>query len=116
MMTSKEKPVPAVVLGLSPTGLYAVRELGAADIPVLGVSSYKQAGNYSRYLKTGLGSIVESDGIFKRWFQPIVPGEVDGDRGTFFRRDDGRLPHVKMFLLMLFVDEIFDRFEVVRNH
>ena len=54
-------PVPAVVLGLSPTGLYAVRELGQAGIPVLGVSSYLQAGNHSRYLTHSLGTIVEAD-------------------------------------------------------
>lgn len=41
---------PAVVLGLSPTGLYAVRELGRAGIKVIGVSSERQCGCRSRYL------------------------------------------------------------------
>jgi len=49
---------PAVVLGLSPTGLYAVRELGRAGIPVTGVASELQAGRVSRYLSD---SIVEAD-------------------------------------------------------
>ncbi len=47
---------PAVVLGLSPTGLYAVRELGEAGIDVLGVSREYECGNASRYLT---GSFVE---------------------------------------------------------
>jgi D-aspartate ligase len=51
---------PAVVLGLSPTGLYAVRELGRAGIPVTGVASEFQAGCASRYLKD---CIVEPDPV-----------------------------------------------------
>ena len=42
----------AVILGLSPTGLYAVRELGRAGIPVVGMSQQSQCGNASRYLET----------------------------------------------------------------
>ena len=42
--------VPAVVMGLSPTGLYAVRELGRAGISVTGMASSIQAGSSSRYL------------------------------------------------------------------
>lgn len=49
---------PAVVLGLSPTGLYAVRELGRAGVPVLGVTREWQPGCTSRYLA---GCIVEPD-------------------------------------------------------
>ncbi|MCB2017003.1 MAG: hypothetical protein KDF54_05770 [Hydrogenophaga sp.] len=49
---------PAVVLGLSPTGLYAVRELGRAGVPVLGVSREWQPGSASRHLS---GRIVEPD-------------------------------------------------------
>lgn len=48
----------AVVLGMSPTGLYAVRELGRAGVPVLGVSREWQPGCTSRYLA---GCIVEPD-------------------------------------------------------
>ena len=36
----------AAVLGMSPTGLYAVRELGEAGIRVLGVDTARQAGGY----------------------------------------------------------------------
>ena len=39
---------PAVVLGLSPTGLYAVRELGRAGVPVVGVCSEWQTGSARR--------------------------------------------------------------------
>lgn len=49
---------PAVVLGLSPTGLYAVRELGRAGVPVLGVSRGWQPGCTSKFL---VGCIVEPD-------------------------------------------------------
>lgn len=49
---------PAVVLGLSPTGLFAVRELGRAGVPVLGVSQEWQPGCTSKYLS---GCIVEPD-------------------------------------------------------
>ncbi|MEZ5645269.1 MAG: hypothetical protein R3E99_08985 [Burkholderiaceae bacterium] len=49
---------PGVVLGLSPTGLYAVRELGRAGVPVLGVCREWQPGCTSRYLT---GCIVEPD-------------------------------------------------------
>lgn len=49
---------PAVVLGLSPTGLYAVRELGRAGVPVLGVSREWQPGCTSKYLAA---CIVEPD-------------------------------------------------------
>lgn len=40
----------AVILGLSPTGLYAVRELGRAGIPVGGVAEGVQCGEASRFL------------------------------------------------------------------
>jgi D-aspartate ligase len=54
-MTVIDRIMPhAVVLGLSPTGLYAVRELGRAGIPVLGVSRYPQCGNVSRYLASSI--------------------------------------------------------------
>ena len=41
----------AIVLGLSPTGLYAIRELAAENIPVIGVGSERQCGAASRYLQ-----------------------------------------------------------------
>lgn len=51
MTTSPAHSLPAAyVLGLSPTGLYAIRELGAEGIPVVGVATEQQAGATSRYL------------------------------------------------------------------
>ena len=44
------KPVDAVVLGLSPTGLYAVREAGRAGFEVLGVGGAGAPGQWSRFL------------------------------------------------------------------
>jgi predicted ATP-grasp superfamily ATP-dependent carboligase len=52
-MFQSRKEAFAVVLGLSPTGLYAVRELGREGIAVFGVENSVQAGSFSRYL-TGL--------------------------------------------------------------
>lgn len=46
----EQAAVPAVVMGMSPTGLYAVRELGRAGIAVTGMASSVQAGSSSRYL------------------------------------------------------------------
>lgn len=40
---------PAVVMGLSPTGLHVVRVLGRAGVPVTGVADGIQAGAASRY-------------------------------------------------------------------
>lgn len=48
----------AVVMGLSPTGLHVVRELGRHGVAVIGVSSETQAGSASRYL---VGRVVEPD-------------------------------------------------------
>lgn len=41
---------PAVVMGLSPTGLHVVRALGRAGVAVTGVAEGLQAGRASRYL------------------------------------------------------------------
>jgi predicted ATP-grasp superfamily ATP-dependent carboligase len=43
-----------MVLGLSCTGLYAVRELGRAGLPVLGVTDAFAAGSWSRYASRGI--------------------------------------------------------------
>lgn len=48
----------AVVLGLSPTGLYAIRELGRNGIRVIGVSDSRNAAAASRYAEQ---IIIESD-------------------------------------------------------
>lgn len=50
---------PAVILGLSPTGLYAVRELGRAGVPILGVGETDGPATASRFMT--LGAIVERD-------------------------------------------------------
>lgn len=42
---------PAVIMGLSATGLYAIRELGAAGIPVIGMDSKRQCAAASKYLQ-----------------------------------------------------------------
>lgn len=52
---------PAVVLGLSPTGLYAIRELGRRGVPVLGVGAEAQSAARSRFLTWGPRCIVEPD-------------------------------------------------------
>lgn len=49
---------PAVVMGLSPTGLHVVRELGRAGVRVTGVCAGLQPGRWSRYLAE---CIVEED-------------------------------------------------------
>lgn len=41
---------PAVVLGLSPTGLHVVRALGRVGVPVYGIGEGVQSGSASRYL------------------------------------------------------------------
>lgn len=48
----------AIVLGLSPTGLYAIRELGQAGYRILGVGTSRQAGAFSRYL---VGTVLHPD-------------------------------------------------------
>ena len=40
----------AIVLGLSPTGLYAVRELAQTGVPVLGITDSFSCGQFSRFL------------------------------------------------------------------
>lgn len=52
---------PAVVLGLSPTGLYAIRELGRAGVPVLGAGAEAQTASHSRYLTWGDKRLIEPD-------------------------------------------------------
>ncbi len=51
--SSTERAPTAVVLGLSPTGLYAARELAAAGAQVLGIDREVQCGQYSRALDCG---------------------------------------------------------------
>lgn len=49
-MSTAETLPPAVVLGLSPTGLHVVRALGSAGVEVHGVAEGRQVGAFSRYL------------------------------------------------------------------
>ena len=56
-----------VVLGMSPTGLYAVREIGQTGISVYVVDSERLAAGYSRYLTASGGWIVaENDEELKQ--------------------------------------------------
>jgi len=48
-------PNPVLVLGLSPGGLYLVRALAEAGIPVYGVTHKNESGIYSKYLGGGRG-------------------------------------------------------------
>jgi D-aspartate ligase len=54
---TKELPY-AVVMGLSPTGLHVIRELGREGVPVIGVASESQPAAFSCYLS---GRIIEPD-------------------------------------------------------
>jgi D-aspartate ligase len=53
-------PVPALVLGHSPTGLYAIRELGRAGVPVFSCGEGGSATR-SKYLTFGPKCIIQSD-------------------------------------------------------
>ena len=70
MTRPEPSPLPtAVVLGLSPTGLYAVRELGRAGVPVVGIAESRQSGTASRYLQECL---IETDDERRiRWLQGL---------------------------------------------
>lgn len=50
-MLKETEGYPAIVLGMSPTGLQAVRELGSSGIKVFGVSRKQQPGAFSNYLE-----------------------------------------------------------------
>ncbi len=45
----------AIVLGLSPTGLYVARELGNKNVPLLGIDKDIGCASYSKYFKNSLG-------------------------------------------------------------
>jgi len=51
---------PALVLGHSPTGLYAIRELGRAGVPMMSSGDAGQAATRSRYLSHGPKCITEA--------------------------------------------------------
>ena len=77
----------AVVLGLSPTGLYVVRELGEAGIRSLGVDSTRQPGYYSKHLTAGPGCILERDEetLIARL---LAAAEQEGTRGVLMPTND----------------------------
>lgn len=77
----------AAVLGLSPTGLYAIRELGEAGVRVLGVDSSRQPGGYSRHLNAGPGLILESaeEATVERL---LAAAEQEGARGVLVPTSD----------------------------
>ena len=68
---------PAVVLGLSPTGLHVARALGRAGVPVTGVAESRQPGAASRYVTD---TIVDPDplGRLERLCDRFEPMPADG--------------------------------------
>lgn len=56
-MTRSDLP-PAVVFGLSPTGLYAIRELGRAGVPVYAVGDAVAAASASKYV---IDTLIDAD-------------------------------------------------------
>lgn len=57
------KPIDVIVLGLSPTGLYAVREAGQAGYNVLGVGTPSAPGLWSRYLSERISAASAHDRV-----------------------------------------------------
>jgi predicted ATP-grasp superfamily ATP-dependent carboligase len=66
----------AIVLGLSPTGLYAVRELARSGIPVLGVGRSGEPGMASRYLRSpgGRWEVGNQSELLQRLLAMPFPG------------------------------------------
>lgn len=83
----------AAVLGLSPTGLYAIRELGAEGIPVLGLDGSRQPGGYSRYLNAGPRLIIES-GEARAVARLLDASERHGARGVLIPTSDAYIEFV----------------------
>jgi D-aspartate ligase len=79
-----KRNTPAVVLGLSPTGLYAVRELGRAGVQVLGVARAWQPGCFSRHL---VGYFVEPDEL-KRLERLMTHFPPDSPRAVLIPTSD----------------------------
>ncbi|MCB1704387.1 MAG: ATP-grasp domain-containing protein [Halioglobus sp.] len=59
-LTNTARP-PAIVLGLSPTGLYVARELGSCGVPLLGVDRAFASAGASRYFRRSGGVWYEPD-------------------------------------------------------
>ena len=62
----------AVVLGLSPTGLYAIRELGRAGLPVIGFSREPGPAQSSKYLRAA--HVVADQSALDRLLSIAPPG------------------------------------------
>lgn len=77
-MTSTPLPFPpAVVMGLSPTGLHVVRSLAKAGAEVVGVAEGRQAGAASRYL-SGVIQQTDDDSLL----QALLEQAARWDRGA----------------------------------
>ena len=61
-MTNTARP-HAIVLGLSPTGLYVARELGRCGVPLLGVDRDFASAGTSRYFRRSVGVWYEPDSV-----------------------------------------------------
>ncbi len=48
-----DKSAPALIIGLSPAGLYLLRELSSLGIPVYGLSDRRESGSFSACLRGG---------------------------------------------------------------
>jgi predicted ATP-grasp superfamily ATP-dependent carboligase len=83
----------AVVLGLSPTGLYAVRELGEAGVRVLGVESSRQPGCYSKHLTVAPGFLL-SVGDDETAASLLAVAEREGTRGVLIPASDAYIEFV----------------------
>ena len=83
----------AAVLGLSPTGLYAVRELGEVGVRVLGVDSSRQPGCYSKHLTAGPGCLLERDeeALIEKL---LTAAEQEGARGVLMPTRDAYIEFV----------------------
>ncbi len=75
----------AVVLGLSPTGLYVVRELGRAGVAVYGVDESRRCGASSCYLQPD-GAIVTSDATLAESLLALASQR--GERGVLIATSD----------------------------
>ena len=83
----------AVVLGLSPTGLYAARELGEAGVRVLGVESSRQPGCLSKHLTAAPGLILERDEN-ETVEKLLAVAEREGARGVLIPTSDAYIEFV----------------------
>lgn len=83
----------AVVLGLSPTGLYAVRELGEAGVRVLGVESGRQPGCYSKHLTVAPGFLLATSDE-ETVARLLSVAEREGTRGVLIPASDAFIEFV----------------------